>query len=189
LKDAGWVDKATKNELHTELLKIENENADLQRQIKTYLKELTIANDKITARDVEITELKSIIATLKNAPNTGAMHGIVGGLSEKVFSQICDGVESQLAVFRQQFEIVKVKYKALEKYKEAMETKSAKTGKRGRQSRKGKAAMKVAEAPEATMSIQGVDAMELSNDHEVQQVQEENNLDSESEQSTSSEEY
>jgi len=187
LKDTEWVEGASKDELHAQLLKIEIENADLQRQIKTFLKELTIANDKITVRDVEIAELKSIITSLKNAPSAD---GNAYSLNEKLLNQICDGIESQLAVFRQQFAIVRVKYKALEKYKKAMETKGKKKGKRGRQPRKGKAAMKVGETPGVTMSIQGMDIMGLSNEYEVQQAQKEEDVASESEQSsTSSEEY
>jgi len=189
-KDAEWVEGARKDEIHAEILKIENENTDLQRQIKTYLKELTIANDKIIARDAEITELKSNIATLKNALGSSATNDTSRGMNEEIFRQICDGVESQLAVYRQQFEIVQVKYKALEKYKEAMEAKNAKKVKRSQRPKKGKAAMKAGEVPEATMSMQGVDVMELNNDHDVQQAQKQDNMESESEQSsTSSEEY
>jgi len=170
LKDAQWLEEASKDELHTELLKIENENADLQRQVKTYLKELTVANDKITARDAEIAELKSTIATLKIAPGTNLTHACA--LNEKMFNQVCDGVESQLAVYRQRFEILRVKYKALEHYKDAMEAKNANKGKNSRQPRKGKAAMEDGEVPEATVSLQDVDAMELNDDHEVQQANE-----------------
>lgn len=189
-KDTEWVKGASKDGMHTELLKIENENNDLQRQIKTYLKELTIANDKIISRDAEIAELKSNIATLKKAPNASATCDHSCSMNDKIFRQICDGVESQLAVYRQQFEIVQVKYKALEKYKEAIETKNTKKGKRARQPKKGKTAMKVGNAPEATTSMQGVDTMELNNDHEVKHTQKEDDLESESEQSsTSSEEY
>ena len=189
-KDTEWVEGASKDKMHAELLKVENENADLQRQIKTYLKELTIANDKIIARDAEIAELRSNIATLKKAPRASTICDNSCGMNEKIFGQICDGVESQLAVYRQQFEIVQVKYKALEKYKEAMETKNAKKSKMGQQPKKGKAVMKIREVPEATTSMQGVDAMELNNDHEVQQAQKKDDLESESGQSsTSSEEY
>jgi hypothetical protein len=188
VKNVEWVGGASKEQLHTELLKTQNENADLQRQVKTYLKELAVANDKITARDVELAQLKSNIATLKKAPSANTTHDNSCALNEKMFSQICDGVESQLAVYRQQFEILQVKYKALEKYKEVTEAKNSKKGKNGQQPKKGKKAMKVVEIPEATTSMQGVDAMELelSNDNEVQQVQKEN--ESESEQSSTSSE-
>jgi len=186
-KDTGWVKGVNKHEMHSEILKIENENADLRRQIKTYLSELTIANDKIIARDTEIAELKSNIAILKKAPNAGATRDDPRRLNE-IFSQICDSIESQLAVYRQQFEIVKVKYKALEKYKEEMESKNTKKGKRSQQRKKGKAVIKVGEVLEATTPMQGVDTMELNNGHEVQQVQKEDDLESESEQSSTSSE-
>lgn len=192
-KDTEWVKGVNKDEMHSELLKIEDENADLRRQIKTYLSELTIANDKIIARDTEIAELKSNIAMLKKAPNASATRDDPRRLNERIFSQICDSVESQLAVYRQQFETVKVKYKALEKYKEEMETKNTVKGKRSQQPKKGKAVIKVGVVPEAATPMQGVDTMELSNGHEVQQVQQvqkEDDFESESEQaSTSSEEY
>ena len=189
-KSNEWVNGASKDEIHDELLKIENENVDLQRQIKTYLKELTIANDKIITRDAEITELKSNIATLKKATSASTICDNSSCMNEKIFRQICDGVESQLAVYRQQFEVVQVKYKALEKYKEEVEAKNTKKSKRIQQPKKGKTVMKVGMILDTTTSMQGVDVMELNNDHDAQQTQKEDDLESESEQaSTSSEEY